>query len=173
MDTQENTNAPVETSSSTFDTVAGSNGSMHSDLVSDMSVKGSVGARFGAFLIDWFLITFATGLVGSLFGFGSVSMVDGSYSSNVSGWATLIIFAYYVIMDVQVGTTLGKMAFKLKVVDVETGKKLGWAQAILREVVGKFVSGAILGIGYLWILWDKDRQGLHDKIGKSYVVKSS
>ena len=40
----------------------------------------------------------------------------------------------------------------------------------LRETVGKLVSALILLLGFLWILWDKDRQGWHDKIAGTLVV---
>ncbi len=142
-----------------------------SEPVSTSGEKAGIGARFTAFFIDWFLVTSVVGLLGSLFGFGSVGMVDGSYSANVSGWGSLLVFAYFIVMDVMFGGPLGKMIFKIKVVDSSTGENLTWGKAILREFVGRFLSGIVLGLGYLWALWDKDKQSWHDKIAKSYVVK--
>jgi hypothetical protein len=34
-----------------------------------------------------------------------------------------------------------------------------------------FISGQICGLGYLWALWDKQRQTWHDKVISSVVVK--
>lgn len=34
------------------------------------------------------------------------------------------------------------------------------------------ITGILLMIGYLWILWDRKKQGLHDKIAKTVVVKT-
>jgi uncharacterized RDD family membrane protein YckC len=31
----------------------------------------------------------------------------------------------------------------------------------------------LLGIGWLWAFFDKDRQGLHDKLAGTYVVKAN
>ena len=36
----------------------------------------------------------------------------------------------------------------------------------------KLVSGAVLGLGYLWMLWDAEKQTWHDKVAKTYVVKA-
>mgnify|MGYP000197082409 CR=1 FL=1 len=41
----------------------------------------------------------------------------------------------------------------------------------LREIVGKFVSGIILGIGYIMAGFDRNKQGLHDRIAGTYVIK--
>jgi uncharacterized RDD family membrane protein YckC len=35
----------------------------------------------------------------------------------------------------------------------------------------QFISGSFCAIGYLWALWDKQRQTLHDKVISSVVVK--
>lgn len=40
----------------------------------------------------------------------------------------------------------------------------------LREIIGKFLSAIILGIGYLMVIWNPKKQALHDKIAKTYVV---
>ena len=41
----------------------------------------------------------------------------------------------------------------------------------MREVVGKFISGLVLNLGYLWVIWDGQKQGWHDKIADTYVVR--
>jgi len=41
---------------------------------------------------------------------------------------------------------------------------------IIRDVVGKFISAAVLLIGYIWMLFDKNSQTWHDKIAGTYVV---
>lgn len=42
---------------------------------------------------------------------------------------------------------------------------------ILRETIGKFLSGLVLGLGYFWAIWDKDSQAWHDKIAGTVVIK--
>jgi uncharacterized RDD family membrane protein YckC len=53
----------------------------------------------------------------------------------------------------------------------ETGAGAGFGTMLVREWIGKWISGLIFGLGYLWILIDKDRQGWHDKLVSTYVVE--
>ncbi len=62
------------------------------------------------------------------------------------------------------------MAIRVKVIRTD-GSEIGYGRAFLREVPGKFLSGLILGIGYLMIAFDAQKQGLHDKIADTYVIK--
>jgi len=75
---------------------------------------------------------------------------------------------YSVIMLKYYGATLGKMALKIKV--TEKNGQLTWVSIIIRETIGKFISGIILGIGYLMVLWNPKKQALHDKIADTYVI---
>lgn len=77
---------------------------------------------------------------------------------------------YVVVYQAKAGQTLGKKVLGVKVVDV-AGKTPSMLTFFLREVLGKTVSSLILLIGYLMILWDSKKQGLHDKIAGTYVVR--
>ena len=77
---------------------------------------------------------------------------------------------YYVFFTGYCGQTPGKMAIRVKVIRTD-GSEIGYGRAFLREVPGKFLSGLILGIGYLMIAFDAQKQGLHDKIADTYVIK--
>lgn len=68
------------------------------------------------------------------------------------------------------GRTLGKMAVGTKVVN-EDGIAPSLLTALVREVIGKFVSAIVLMLGYIWILFDPKFQGWHDKIASTYVIK--
>lgn len=81
-----------------------------------------------------------------------------------------INLGYYVILTSKYGATLGKKAFGLRVID-DSGNNLSIGKAIMREVIGKWVSGLILGIGYLMVAFDEKKQGLHDKLAGTFVVK--
>lgn len=125
-------------------------------------------ARLAAALIDGILVGLVASIFTGTFGLGG----EGLSTNSVGAFPVLISWVYYVFMTVNYGATLGKMALKIKVEHMETGEKLSYGEAILREVVGKFVSSAILGLGYFWMLWDDKKQTWHDKIGKSFVVKA-
>ncbi len=65
--------------------------------------------------------------------------------------------------------TPGKLLLGCHVVDAETQQPLTLVQALVRYL-GYFVSLIPLGLGFFWILWDKRRQGFHDKLAKTIVV---
>ncbi len=51
------------------------------------------------------------------------------------------------------------------------GKRAGFFRMFLREGIGKAISTVVLWLGLLWILWDKEKQGWHDKILSTHVVE--
>ena len=123
--------------------------------------------RFAAALIDGIII----GLINGVFGFigasaGKEQMISGLFS--LLGWA--IGIGYWVVYQGKIGQTIGKKAMGIKVVTFD-GKTPSMMTFFLREVIGKLISAIILFIGYLMILWDSKKQGLHDKIAGTYVVK--
>jgi len=67
------------------------------------------------------------------------------------------------------GTTPGKKALGLTVIK-EDGTRAGFGTMLVREWIGKWLSGMVFSLGYLWILFDKDRQAWHDKLVSTYVV---
>lgn len=78
--------------------------------------------------------------------------------------AALIIVLWY-----RYATTPGKCLVDCKVVDATTGMPPTLTQAITRYL--SYILAAIpLGLGFLWILWDKRRQGWHDKIANTVVI---
>ena len=64
--------------------------------------------------------------------------------------------------------TLGQRLFGLVVVGPD-GEGVGWARALVRTVA-LGVSTLYLGLGVLWIGFDRVRQGWHDKVAGTYVV---
>jgi uncharacterized RDD family membrane protein YckC len=57
----------------------------------------------------------------------------------------------------------------IRVIDFSSGGPIGYGRAVLRAVVELF-SGWILLLGYLWMLWDREKQTWHDKAANSVVV---
>lgn len=79
--------------------------------------------------------------------------------------ATGLLLSYFWCKK---GQTLGMAAWQLKLVQ-ENGDPLSWSQAALRYLIG---SGSFFlgGIGFLWCLFDKNHQPLHDAIAKTIIV---
>ncbi|UFN47294.1 RDD family protein [Roseomonas sp. OT10] len=68
------------------------------------------------------------------------------------------------------GATPGKWIMGLRIVDAATGGAPSMGQLVLR-CLGYVVSALAMGLGYLWVLWDPRRQGWHDKLGRTLVVR--
>ncbi len=68
--------------------------------------------------------------------------------------------------------TPGKLLASCKVVDAETLGPLTLSQAIIRYFA-YIISSLPLGLGFLWIIWDKNKQGFHDKLSKTCVIQES
>ncbi|HLG30040.1 MAG TPA: RDD family protein [Candidatus Brocadiales bacterium] len=73
-----------------------------------------------------------------------------------------------VYLDGIKGGTPGKLILGLRIVN-DKGNYIGIPMAILRYI-GKILSAVILGIGYIMIAFTEKKQGLHDKIAKTYVI---
>ncbi len=82
----------------------------------------------------------------------------------------LIFVTYSVVAIANYQTTIGKNFFYLKVVSKEGGN-IGYAKAIIREFFGKIISSFVFSLGYLWVIWDREKQAWHDKIAGTYVVQ--
>jgi uncharacterized RDD family membrane protein YckC len=82
----------------------------------------------------------------------------------------LLPFLYYWLFTGLRGQTLGKMVCGIKVVNAE-GSAPGLVFALLRELPGKILATIPVYLGYLWIIWDGQKQGWHDKIANTYVVR--
>lgn len=119
--------------------------------------------RFAAALLDSVIILALSMIVATIFAVMKLGAV-GSLAQLV------LAISYYVWFQSRSGQTLGKKVMKIKVVNA-VGVIPSLGTFALREIVGKLVSGLILGIGYLMVAWDSKKQGLHDKIAGTYVVR--
>jgi len=61
------------------------------------------------------------------------------------------------------------MALGIKIIRTD-GSSISLGRSILRYI-GYIIFGFILFIGYLWIAFDPEKQGIHDKIADTYVVR--
>lgn len=120
--------------------------------------------RFAAIFIDGVIISIASSLVSTT----SINADNGMIGSSTPGF--LVGGLYYVLMwTYSGGQTLGKKVMKIRVVR-EDGKPVDLQTSILRYL-GYMVSGLVFGLGFLWVLFDARRQGWHDKIAHTLVVK--
>ena len=124
--------------------------------------------RAWAFLIDGFLIALVTTPLSSImFGFAYIATTDLLLDFLVS---SLLPAAYVIFFWVYKGATPGKMAISAKVVDAVTGGHPSTPRYIARYV-GYLLSMLPLGLGFIWIAFDKKKQGWHDKLSGTVVVR--
>lgn len=75
---------------------------------------------------------------------------------------------YNIFLVYKYHTTIGKSLLNI---EISSKNKITLWKVILREVIGKFLSSATLLIGYVIVLIDKNKQALHDKIAKTFVIQ--
>lgn len=80
--------------------------------------------------------------------------------------------AYYIFtLSKMDGQTLGKRAMGIRVVRTD-GQALSMLDAFLRNVIGYFVSIITIFIGFIWAIFDKENQAVHDKIAGTIVIRN-
>jgi uncharacterized RDD family membrane protein YckC len=129
--------------------------------------------RFGANFIDGILVNVVSFIAGLILG-GILVATDSKMDDGMTAVSYLIGLAigvlYYGLCESsKAQATLGKMALGVKVTDMD-GKRISFGRALGRYF-GKIVSGLILGIGYLMIAFTEKKQGLHDMMAGTLVVK--
>lgn len=119
------------------------------------------------FLLWLIVVMVVGGILGTLeqgiFGSGGVTIL--------AIFVVTVIYGYFYFQMLAKGMTPGKWLLGEQVVNKEDGGFPGLSRMFLREIVGKFVSGLFLGVGFFWAIFDKDAQAWHDKIAGTVVVK--
>jgi uncharacterized RDD family membrane protein YckC len=100
---------------------------------------------------------------------GFFTLLLGNDSTIATALGVLAGVVYQVYFFTGSGQTLGSKVMGIQVIGVD-GNPLSVGAALAR-VLGAYVSGVLLGIGYLWMLWDANKQTLHDKMAGSVVVQ--
>ena len=124
--------------------------------------RASFGVRLVAAIIDGILL----GIVG----FVIRLLLGDDIGLEVN---LLLGLAYYAYLEGSPsGQTVGKRAMNVRVIDFAGGGPIGPGRALLRYV-GRILSAIPCGLGYFWMLWDKEKQTWHDKIATTVVVPTS
>lgn len=113
-----------------------------------------------AFMIDATIIGFIGGLLGtdiSMFGHSLLSFVF------VGGY----LWYFWTRHN---GQTPGKMLMNIRIIKTN-GHPFTDADVILRYI-GYLISAMLLLLGFIWAFFDDKKQGWHDKIANTYVVKA-
>lgn len=130
--------------------------------------------RAGATLLDTLLLLlFTAPLLVAVYGWTYFDEVEGRMFAGTAdvliSWVAPAVAV--VLFWLYRQATPGKMLVSVKVVDARTGGKLSVGQSIGRYL-GYFVATIPLGLGLLWSAFDARKQGWHDKLAGTVVIRS-
>lgn len=120
--------------------------------------------RLGGFLIDWVILVVVGQLIGLLFR-------ERFVTSILVNVAFGIAYSVYFIGSGS-GQTPGMRVLGIRAIDARTGGRVDYGKAFVRYLVA-IVSGLACYLGYLWMLWDPEKQTWHDKAAQTFVVPTS
>ncbi len=135
---------------------------------------GGLGVRWGARMVDGVAVTLLSWLLSLFFDAGSRIMVTGFFTG-------LLMFVYFVVMEVFEGRSVGKMLFGLRVHGPGGAAKPDFRQSAIRNAwtllpivpfVGGFLGFIAIAVIGLSIKNSPTKQGKHDELaGGTQVVK--
>jgi uncharacterized RDD family membrane protein YckC len=115
--------------------------------------------RMGAAFLDIVIVSILVGVVNNV-GFGFFHRPP---------FGLLVALAYFAGMWAWKSTTVGGIILNLKVVRLDN-QPVTFVVALVRGLAAA-LSVIVLFLGFLWIAWDKDKQGWHDRIAGTVVVR--
>ena len=123
--------------------------------------------RLGAAVVDLVILIFILSVV--LYVCSRFTVAIPFTFKIIMPVSVIISIAYSVIFSAWRGQTPGKIITGIKVIRTDSSL-ISWQYALLRYF-GYIVSTIPIFIGFIWIAIDSHKQGLHDKIADTYVVK--
>lgn len=144
-----------------------------SNEINEDTEFGGFWIRVGAYFIDVVVLIIPLLLISFLFRAASPAndQLEMAIVDLIDSFLSLIVWwIYFAVMhSSEWQATVGKRVVGLKVVD-ENGNRISFGRATGRYFA-ELLSGLILLIGYMMVGWTKRKQGLHDMIANTYVVK--
>lgn len=138
-------------------------------------------ARFVAFMLDSIVATILISpLVLMMVGEINILNYNMSDPDDANELLTLLLTRFsldvlllgtiFILFWIYKNATPGKMIFKSVIVDAKTFAAPSVKQNIIRYLA-YFISLPLFGLGFLWVAFDKRKQGWHDKIAGTVVIK--
>jgi len=89
-------------------------------------------------------------------------------AANIFAWAWFLWNFTYLVGTT--GQSWGRKVVGLSVVSTEDGP-IGFWRSLGRNLFAAFISAPILYLGFLWVIWDDEKQAWHDKVFQTYVMR--
>ncbi len=133
-------------------------------------VRAGFFRRLAAFSLDWLTLSIIADILRLAYRFGRKAGAGGMHPDVLVGFSTLLFILYFTLMTGEGGQTLGKMILGIRVQRTD-GSAVRYLRALVRTLsyIVSFFFTTFLG--FLWVLWDKKKQGWHDKIAGTEVIK--
>ena len=132
-------------------------------------------AGFGVRFVGWIIDSFAAGFIAQV-----LLSITGNFGKDTDGiwdirWSGFLItvaigiaYSAFFIGSTS-GQTPGMRVMRIRAIDIHTGGRVDYGRCVTRYVIGQ-LSGLLLGLGYLWMLWDPYRQTWHDRAAGTVIV---
>ena len=126
--------------------------------------------RFAANFLDGIILGMAYKLVNAVL--LAIASLTGTAYLGFSDWmlSAIIFWTYMIWFKGYWGATPGYNVFGIRIISIN-GTQVSIKQITIR-VIASFFSAIPLGLGYIWIAVDANRQAWHDKIAGTYVIKT-
>lgn len=85
------------------------------------------------------------------------------------GYLLLVSFLYFGYCWTKSGQTLGLKSWRTRIQQID-GSAITWQQALIRFVTA-LLSWLALGLGHLWVLFDKEGLSWHDRLSGTRMVR--
>jgi uncharacterized RDD family membrane protein YckC len=132
--------------------------------------------RVWASLVDTVVLALLLAPLGFVM-FGEGEGDGWSWSSAFAGDGLMALFLNHIVQAALVllfwykfQATPGKMLFKLRIADATTGGRTTLKQDVIRYL-GYFLSTVFMLLGFIWVAFDKRKQGWHDKLANTVVLR--
>lgn len=94
----------------------------------------------------------------------------GDIVAGIVGLVAMIFAVFWQLLSLgRLGQTYGKHLTGVTVVRATDGSTIGGGSAFARSIV-QTLGLYVLGLGWLWAIWDKRKQGWHDKTVRTVVL---
>ena len=70
------------------------------------------------------------------------------------------------------GQTPGKTMLSIRIISIDNAQPIGYQRGLIRALA-RIISTIPFYLGYIWMLWDPQRQTWHDKFARSIVVPTA
>lgn len=128
--------------------------------------------RLGALLIDSLLVAMFLG--GAALVWITVGEATPEWDRHLvsiwSGGTFFIAILLKIVLDAELQGTPGLHLMDCRLVDARSGRPITISQSVKR-ILGLVPALLPAGLGLAWMLWDPCKQGLHDKLAGTVVIR--